>query len=186
MSAARAFRARPLPHSIFGRGAALVILAPEMNKLEAEPVDSDRDYPWGVDVDGLVAEHMDFARAIARDWEGRGCDPDELESEATVALWRAARSYKPGQRTFKAWAERYIVTALVRLVHDQPFPGGITVPRDVMRDKRKLYKAAAELMAEGVDRPTPGEVCERAGIDLESAREALGLPGVQSLDEESH
>jgi hypothetical protein len=47
-----------------------------------------------------------------------------------------------------------------------------------------LHKAAAELMAEGVNRPTPAEVCERSGIDLETAREALGLPGVHSLPDD--
>jgi RNA polymerase sigma-B factor len=153
-------------------------------KLEAEPVDSDREYPWGVDIDGLVAEHLEFARRIACDWHGRGVDPDDLESEATVALWQAAQSYRPGTRAFRGWAERCIVTALTSLVHNQPFPGGIAVPKDLRRVKRRLYKAAAELLSEGYDRPTPEEVCERSGIDLETAREALGLPGVQSLPDD--
>jgi RNA polymerase sigma-B factor len=149
--------------------------------LETETVDSDRVYPWGMDVDGLVADHMDFARELARDWQGRGVDPDDLESEATVALWQAALRYQPGERTFKAWAEHRITLRLMALVQDRPFPGGIAVPRDLRRAKRKLHRATAELLAEGTDRPTPEAVCERAGIDLDTAREALGLPGVQVL-----
>jgi RNA polymerase sigma factor (sigma-70 family) len=155
-----------------------------MPKLQAEPVDSDRTYPWGIDVDGLVAEHMDFARELAREWHGRGVDPDDLESEATVGLWEAAQRYQPGGRTFRSFTESWISVKLTNLVREQPWPGGITVPTDHRRARRKLQKAAAELLAEGIDRPTPEQVCERSGIGPDFAREVLGLPVVHSLPDD--
>jgi RNA polymerase sigma factor (sigma-70 family) len=193
MNTSMTLRRRRSSPRILCRGAAVVLLQPTMKpklqptmkpELADEPVNSDREYPWGLDVDGLVAEHMDFARELAREWEGRGVDPDDLESEATVALWRAAREYRPGPKTFKSWAQARITRDLINLVVDQRWPGGIEVPRDLRRIKRKLYRATAELLAEGINRPTPEEVCERSGIDLESAREALGLPTVGRLDED--
>ncbi|WP_020469436.1 sigma-70 family RNA polymerase sigma factor [Zavarzinella formosa] len=52
----------------------------------------------------LFLENMRLAFRIAGDFLQRGYDLDDLKQEALIALWDAARWFKPDIRPFNIWA----------------------------------------------------------------------------------
>jgi RNA polymerase sporulation-specific sigma factor len=67
-------------------------------------------------LDLLVARYRRFARAKARGYFLAGGDTDDLEQEALIGLFKAIRDFRPGQASFRAFAElcitRQIMTAI--------------------------------------------------------------------------
>lgn len=57
----------------------------------------------------LWTRHRTLARAIARDWSIPGWERQDVEQEAMVALWEAARAWRPdGGASFPAFARQVI------------------------------------------------------------------------------
>lgn len=57
----------------------------------------------------LWTKHRPLARMLARDWDIPGMDRDDVQQEALIALWLAARSYdKTKGANFPTWARRVI------------------------------------------------------------------------------
>ena len=67
-------------------------------------------------LDHLLARYRRFARAKARGYFLAGGDTDDLEQEALIGLFKAIRDFRPGQASFRAFAElcitRQIMTAI--------------------------------------------------------------------------
>jgi RNA polymerase sporulation-specific sigma factor len=67
-------------------------------------------------LDLLLARYRRFARAKARGYFLAGGDTDDLEQEALIGLFKAIRDFRPGQASFRAFAElcitRQIMTAI--------------------------------------------------------------------------
>jgi RNA polymerase sporulation-specific sigma factor len=67
-------------------------------------------------LDLLLARYRRFARAKARGYFLAGGDIDDLEQEALIGLFKAIRDFRPGQASFRAFAElcitRQIMTAI--------------------------------------------------------------------------
>ncbi len=68
--------------------------------------------PAPEDVTAVVNDYLPLAHSIARRF-GTNAPwlRDDLRSEAGFALWRAARTYRPGKAKFATWARRLICFA---------------------------------------------------------------------------
>jgi RNA polymerase sporulation-specific sigma factor len=67
-------------------------------------------------LDLLLERYRRFARAKARGYFLAGGDTDDIEQEAMIGLFKAIRDFRPGQSSFRAFAElcitRQIMTAI--------------------------------------------------------------------------
>ena len=67
-------------------------------------------------LDVLLARYRRFARAKARGYFLAGGDTDDIEQEGMIGLYKAIRDFRPGQSSFRAFAElcvtRQIMTAI--------------------------------------------------------------------------
>lgn len=67
-------------------------------------------------LDRLLERYRRFARAKARGYFLAGGDTDDIEQEGLIGLFKAIRDFRPGQSTFRAFAElcitRQILTAI--------------------------------------------------------------------------
>lgn len=65
----------------------------------------------------LWTKHRPLARAIASQWRIPGMDRCDVEQEALIALWQAARSYDPSRgASFPTWAARTVRGRLTDLL----------------------------------------------------------------------
>jgi RNA polymerase sigma factor (sigma-70 family) len=79
----------------------------------------------------LWLKHRSLARNMARDWFLPGSDRNDVEQEALIALWVAARTHDPEQASFTAWA---------RVVIDRHLTGCL---RTATRGKRQILTESA-------------------------------------------
>jgi RNA polymerase sporulation-specific sigma factor len=67
-------------------------------------------------LDRLLERYRRFARAKARGYFLAGGDTDDIEQEGMIGLYKAIRDFRPGQSSFRAFAElcitRQIMTAI--------------------------------------------------------------------------
>jgi RNA polymerase sigma factor for flagellar operon FliA len=150
-------------------------------RAEAEIITTGITNPNGVDIDATVSESMPLARFLALQWAGRGVDFDDLESEASAALWRAALRYDPVRDVpFGKFARGRITWALSDLVADIGLAQLGDVTKQMKRDARKVRRAASGLLSEGIDRPTADQIAERTGLEPHAVREILSLPEIRA------
>ncbi len=61
----------------------------------------------------LWTKHRPLARKIAGRYHLPGASRDDVQQEALIGLWEAARTYDPGRGcTFRSWANRVVETHL--------------------------------------------------------------------------
>lgn len=123
-----------------------------------------------VDREALIGAHLDFARRLARERQGRGVPLQDLEQEAMVGLCVAADRYRPSLGDFAPfaahWVKKYLAAALDAAVL-------VKLPVRLERAVRKAHRARAALVAAGDRSPTTEAVAEAAGLDVELCGEAL-------------
>lgn len=123
-----------------------------------------------VDRDALIAAHLDFARKLARERQGRGVSLRDLEQEAVVGLCIAADRYRPSLGHFAQyaahWVHKYVTAALDAAVV-------VKLPVRLERAVRKAHRARRSLVAAGDRSPTTEAIAEAAGLDVELCGEAL-------------
>jgi len=127
-------------------------------------------------LDDVVALNLTIADALVNRYTGRGVDRDDLVQVARIALFKAARRYRPGDGScFGAYAVPTITGELKRCLRDQAWM--IRPPRRL----QELYLSAGA---------TRGELEQRLGrpIQLDDLGAELGTAteGVREAEDAGH
>ncbi|MDD3214159.1 MAG: sigma-70 family RNA polymerase sigma factor [Eubacteriales bacterium] len=86
--------------------------------------------------DELVESYLPLARAVARRFDGRGAEREDLEQVASIALLKAIERFDPGRGfRFVTYAIPTIAGDVRNYLRDKA--SGMRVPRDA---RQKLYK----------------------------------------------
>jgi RNA polymerase primary sigma factor len=114
--------------------------------------------------DRLVECNLGLVFRIARDFAGRGLDPEDLAAEGNLGLIRAAQDFDPsfGVR-FSTYAAHWIRQAIREAILKTGHP--IRLPAHVYQHASRWRRAAAELAAESGAEPSSDEVAARLGLD---------------------
>ena len=133
----------------------------------------------------LVEAHQDVVEYHVRRFSrSAGITPDDLRQTALVALIRAVERYDPGQgAAFRTYAARTIDGELKRHLRDRSW--SVRPPRRAQELHLRAQRATDELMHRLGRSPTPAEVAEDLGVDLErllEAREAGRARTATALD----
>lgn len=119
---------------------------------------------------GVVAEYTPMARRLARRYEGRGVESDDLEQVARLGLVKAVRRFDPSRRSFAAYAVPTVLGELRRHFRDKAW--AIRPTRSV-QELQASVTAARDAVREQEQHPaTDEEVAERLGVDVAEVREA--------------
>jgi RNA polymerase sigma factor (sigma-70 family) len=133
-------------------------------------------------VESLVESHMSLARYLARKASKPGVNDDDLESDAMLALYEAARSFNQlpedtNARAFRPWAALWIRRAIRKRVIDAQF-GSVHVPRALKRAAESCRVATESLKARGILRPNSDQIAGEARLDVEVVELVMEIPGV--------
>lgn len=132
----------------------------------------------------LIDEHLNLARSLARRFARNADDREELQQVASVALVAAAGRFDPEQGDFARFAFSSIVGEIKRFRRDASWT--VRVPRRLQEAFLEVEAARDSLTQELGRVPTPREVSEETGRDLEEVLEALevGLMQFMSLEDD--
>ena len=123
--------------------------------------------------EALIAAHLPLARALARRYRRGSESLDDLVQVASVGLIKAVDRFDPDRgHSFSTFAQPTIVGELLRHFRDTGW--GVHVARGTQELALKVRAAAEALEAETGRAPTPRQLAERTGADLEAVVEALG------------
>lgn len=121
----------------------------------------------------LIEEHLPLARALARRYRRAGERLDDLIQVASIGLVKAVDRFDPDRgHSFSTFAQPTIVGELLRHFRDTGW--GVHVARGTQELALKVRAAAEQIETETGRAPTPRELAERTGADLEAVVEALG------------
>jgi RNA polymerase sigma-B factor len=115
---------------------------------------------------------LGFARSIARRYQNRGAELDDLAAVAYCALAKAIRQFKPERGNFFAYASVTIHGDIKKYFRDQCWS---------VRPTRRLQDLQAQIIreqsAEAQDPMSSTELAERLDVDPGDVREAMALSG---------
>ena len=118
-----------------------------------------------------VLENRSLAIAIARQYENKGVEHDDLVQVAMVGLVQAARRYRPGAgHGFAAFAVPTITGELKRHFRDHGW--AVRPPRGLQEMHGRMRRAGAHLEQDLQREPTDGELAAYLDASEESVREA--------------
>jgi RNA polymerase sigma factor (sigma-70 family) len=98
------------------------------------------------EINELIREHVPYARTVARSFARRGFDLEDLVQEALIAMWQAAKDFRPDDNPgvqFVSFARPFVVRRLGELTCALAviaLPADICAPSDPHGEK-----AAGEL-----------------------------------------
>ena len=135
--------------------------------------------------DALIERFVPLARNLARRHR-RGWEPlEDLEQVAYVALIKAVDMFDPLRGiAFSSFAVPSISGAIKRYSRDSGW--AVRVPRDLQELALRVERANQELMSGSGTSPTPAQLAEHVGADVEDvveAREAYRALRADSLDQ---
>ncbi|MBB4664553.1 SigB/SigF/SigG family RNA polymerase sigma factor [Conexibacter arvalis] len=123
--------------------------------------------------EALIAEHLPLARALARRYRRGSESLDDLVQVACVGLIKAVDRFDPDRgHSFSTFAQPTIVGELLRHFRDTGW--GVHVARGTQELALKVRAAAEAIETETGAAPTPRQLAERTGADVEAVLEALG------------
>lgn len=121
----------------------------------------------------LIAEHLPLARSLARRYRRGSESLDDLVQVASVGLIKAVDRFDPALgHSFSTFAQPTIIGELLRHFRDTGW--GVHVARGTQELALKVRAAAQRIEAETGTAPTPRQLAEQTGANLESVLEALG------------
>jgi RNA polymerase sigma-B factor len=121
----------------------------------------------------LIAAHLPLARALARRYRRGSESLDDLVQVASVGLIKAVDRFDPDRgHSFSTFAQPTIVGELLRHFRDTGW--GVHVARGTQELALKVRAAAEAIETETGVSPTPRQLAERTGAELEAVVEALG------------
>jgi RNA polymerase sigma-B factor len=128
------------------------------------------------DLDALVEEHLPLARALARRYAGRGTPTEDLEQVAALALVKAARGFDPERGIeFRAYAIPTVKGDLRKHFRDSGWT--VRPPRRLQELQPRVWRAEEEMLTTLHRSPTPSEIAEHIGAELDEVIEVLGMEG---------
>ncbi|HEX3788971.1 MAG TPA: SigB/SigF/SigG family RNA polymerase sigma factor [Pseudonocardiaceae bacterium] len=132
----------------------------------------DRDDPRRAPLrDQLVAQYLDLARGLARKFDWRGDQSEDLVQVATIGLIQAIDRFDVERGNFHAFAIPTIVGELRRYFRDTGW--AVRVPRQYKELHTTIASARDELSQELGRAPRPSELADHLGLSRERVYEAL-------------
>jgi RNA polymerase sigma-B factor len=120
----------------------------------------------------LITEHLPLADHIARRFSGRGEPFEDLLQVACTGLIHAVDRFDPGRGSdFLSFAVPTIMGEVRRHFRDAAW--SMRVPRSLKDLQQTLAKASSTLAHDLGRSPTPSELAEHLGTDVETVREGL-------------
>lgn len=120
----------------------------------------------------LVEANRGLAFAFARRYRDRGVSSEDLDQIALEGLVRAVDGFDPARGIrFSTYAARRIDGDLKQYFRDRTWQ--VHVPRSAKQRATLVQKALGELTQQLGRSPTPGDVAEHLGLDLEDVILAL-------------
>ncbi len=110
----------------------------------------------------LMERNLRLLVKIAHDFGGLGVDLDDLISEGSIGLRRAAMRFNPKKAKFSTYAGLWIRQAIMRYLSKHGHL--IRLPCQWGRQYRKIQRAVVEMAALGLDTPSIAEIAEATGI----------------------
>jgi RNA polymerase sigma-B factor len=128
--------------------------------------------PEGADRDALIMRHAKLVRSIARRYAGRGLAYDDIVQSGYIGLIQAVDRFDPDRGVpLRAYAARTIEGEIMHLFRDRGW--ALRVPRSLQEMSRRMA-VLSERMSHRLGRtPTPEELAEASGEDVERVSEAL-------------
>lgn len=121
--------------------------------------------------DQVVMNHRGLAVALARRFDGRGVELDDLVQVAMLGLVQAARRYQPDRgHGFTAFAAPTITGELKRYFRDHGW--AVRPPRALQELHQQVRATATELRQQHQREVTDEEVAAELGVEVESVRAA--------------
>src|SRR3954452_13543700 len=119
----------------------------------------------------LVERFMPLARHLARRYPA-GAEREDVVQVASLALVKAVDRFDPTQGSaFASFATPTILGEIKRYFRDFGWP--VHVPRELQELSVKVERASDALTSVLGRAPTPGELAEQLGTDIEHVLEAL-------------
>ena len=121
----------------------------------------------------LIERYMPLARHLARRYPS-GSEREDVTQVAALALVKAVDRFDPDNgAAFTSFATPTILGEIKRYFRD--YGWAVRVPRDLQELGIRLEKAGAELTGTLGRAPTPGELADRLGVEVEHVLEALSM-----------
>ena len=131
--------------------------------------------------DALVVSYLPLARRLAGRYRHARVPSEDLVQVASMALVMAARRYDPSRGTaFASFAVPTILGELRRHLRDHGWAA--RVPRGLQEDVMRVTAARNSLSGRIGRSPTPAELAEEAGMDVEGVLAAVEAGGAYEAD----
>jgi RNA polymerase sigma-B factor len=130
-----------------------------------------------------IERYIPLARSLARRYVRRGEPIEDLEQVACLALVKAVDAFDPTKgAAFSSYAVPCLTGAIKRHFRDHGW--AVRVPRALQELALRVNHVTEELTSETGRVPTPAQVAEQVGVDVEevlSAREAFTALHAESI-----
>ena len=131
-----------------------------------------------------IVLNMPMAQALAKRYQQRGVEPEDLEQVAMMGLVKSVRGYRPQrEKHFAAYAVPTISGEIKRHFRDRGW--AIRPPRS-LQELNHAVRTQEPHLAQTLERtPTTHELAQHLGVDdaaIDAAREAGGCYDATSLD----
>ena len=130
----------------------------------------------------FVSENAGLVAAIARRFEGRGTEREDLIQQGYVGLIKAARGFDAAKGTcFSTYAVPFIAGEMRQGFRNG---GAVRVSRDIRARAGRIAQARERYITENGTEPTVSTLCELCGYEAEEITEAIrASEQILSLDE---
>lgn len=119
----------------------------------------------------LVRENAGLVRSVARRFEGRGQEPDDLFQIGALGLLKAVKNFDESVGcAFSTYAVHSIAGELKRFLRDD---GPIKISREIKRRGYVLSRTASDFQKEHGREPRLSELCALCGMNAEEIAEAM-------------
>ncbi|HNW86379.1 MAG TPA: sigma-70 family RNA polymerase sigma factor [Candidatus Limiplasma sp.] len=113
--------------------------------------------------DELVESYLPLARAVARRFEGRGVEREDLQQVASIALMKAIERFEPSRGfRFVTYAIPTIAGDVRNYLRDKA--SGMRVPRDARQKLFKMQQIREQFEREKLREPSARELAEAMQI----------------------
>jgi len=113
--------------------------------------------------DELVESYLPLARAVARRFEGRGVEREDLQQVASIALMKAIERFEPSRGfRFVTYAIPTIAGDVRNYLRDKA--SGMRVPRDARQKLYKMQQIREQFEREQLREPSARELAEAMQI----------------------
>jgi RNA polymerase sigma-B factor len=131
--------------------------------------------------DEIIRLNLAVAMQVARRYEGRGIEADDLRQVASLGLVKAVRAYDPDKATdFLSFAVPTIRGEVRRWFRDRGWM--VRPPRSVQEIQADINAAHETLVQELGRAARPSELAAHLGVEVDKVIEALSASGFFSVD----